>query len=106
MPVTGLPYGQNQEVNAQQSAAPMGAPAGPGGGGGAPAGGAGRPMGPDGIFGGTERPGEPMTAGAMMGPGAPGHTMPSLPDDNSAALRALIAEAPPHLTDYLLRLLD
>lgn len=77
-PVTGLPYGQNQALQAQQSAAPLSAPApGGGGAGSAPApttSPAGPPnLGPAGAFSPTQRPGEPLTAGVDWGagPGAP-----------------------------------
>jgi hypothetical protein len=57
MPVSGLPYGQNQAVNQMQGAAPMmdtsdtGAP----------------PIIP--LHAPSQRPGEPVTAGVPVGPG-------------------------------------
>jgi hypothetical protein len=41
-----------------------------------------------------------------MGPRSNGANLPHIPVDNSQALRAIIAEAPSELRDYLLTLLD
>lgn len=87
LPQTGLPYGENQELNAAQSAMPMGTPQQGGG-----AGGGGRrpqPRGADGIFGPTTRPNEPLTAGVDMGPGAPANPGPVLEDNPDLFLQAL-----------------
>ena len=65
---SGGAYGQRQAAEAQQSAAPMAA-GGPEGGppqGAAPQGGGAA----GGVFGPSERPGEPATYGAMTGPQA------------------------------------
>lgn len=57
--ITGLPYGQNQEVNDLQAAAPLPQQAG------APS-----PRSVEGLFDRpTERPDEPLTAGASFGDG-------------------------------------
>jgi len=70
--MSGMPYGENAEFNTMQSAAPMSAsptvrPSR--GGGRAASGGArgGSPMAP--LFAPTQRPDEPLTAGAPFGPG-------------------------------------
>lgn len=64
-PVTGLPYGENQDLNTQQAAAPMAGTT------------AGQPvpplvalpsMTPD-LYAPSDRPDEPVTAGASVGPG-------------------------------------
>lgn len=89
---SGLPYGENKAVNEQQSAAPMSPQAAPVGGGSAPRPGAQRP--PDGVFGPTNRPGEPLTAGVDYGPG-PGGRAPILPDDPDLLIKAL-AQLNPH----------
>jgi len=108
-PVTGLPYGQNQALQAQQSAAPLSAPApGGGGAGSAPApttSPAGPPrMGPAGAFSPTQRPGEPLTAGVDWGAG-PGAPPKALPDDAYMAARALYAVSPtPELERLIARL--
>ena len=102
---TGLPYGQNQAVNAQQSAVPMspgsqGAAAGgsPSPAGGPPAFGAG------GVFSPTERPGEPLTAGVDWGAG-PGVRPSHLPEDPYLVAKALYAVAPsPELERLIARL--
>lgn len=104
MPYRGLPYGENQAVNEQQSAAPMSqGQAAPAGGGSAPRPGAQRP--PDGVFAPTQRPNEPMTAGIDYGPGPGAPLIPPMDPDRNYHLRAAIAEVP-ELADYLLRLLD
>lgn len=69
--MTGLPYGENADFNEMQSAAPLRATPDAGartrnksqstGGGSSPA--------PVGIFQPTQRPDEPVTAGAPVGPG-------------------------------------
>ena len=70
--MTGMPYGENAEFNTMQSAAPMSASptVRPSRGGGRAASGGGRggsPMSP--LFAPTQRPDEPLTAGAPFGPG-------------------------------------
>lgn len=66
-PITGLPYGQNQELNNVQGAAPMAATATPNGqqGSAAPSAPAPTP-----LFAPTQRPGEPLTEGNPMGAGS------------------------------------
>lgn len=90
MQYTGLDYGDNQAVNDQQSAAPMNRPqAAPGGGGRSP-----RPVaqrGPDGVFGPTERPQEPLTAGVDFGPGR-GINGPVLADNPDLMIQAWAAK--------------
>lgn len=101
----GLGYGENKAINDLQSSAPMQSQ---GGGGGAPPrqGGGGRPpMGPNGIFGPSERPGEPITSGVDAGPGAGAPITPRFDDDVNYMVRAIAAENP-HLADYLLGLAD
>ena len=68
--MTGMPYGENAEFNTMQAAAPMSAagqttaraprPRQPRGG---------RDQGPVPLFSPTQRPDEPVTAGAPFGPG-------------------------------------
>lgn len=82
MPVTGLSYGENQEVNDQQSAAPMGAPQGNRGA--APRPGGMQAPGPEGVFGPSGRPGEPMTTG--LGSAAQGPRLEENPDLHLQAL--------------------
>lgn len=94
---SGLPYGDNQAVNSVADGAPMGRP---GGGPPAPAGRGSSPrvrMGPEGVFGPTERPAEPLTAGVDWGPG-PGASVPPamLPDDPDMILRAIVASGDYH----------
>ena len=63
--VSGLPYGEGQELMTTQQAAPMsGSTPGTSGGGGVPL----AQMSPD-LFSPTDRPDEPVTAGANFGPG-------------------------------------
>lgn len=80
----GGDYGDRTAMAAQQGAAPMRAV--PGSGGQAVPGPAQQPP-PLDVFGPTERPGEPPTAGVPAGPGDPG--LPSfLPDDPHELARA------------------
>lgn len=84
---SGLPYGENKAVSEQQSAAPMSPQGAPGGGGASP-----RPAaqrGPNGVFGPSERPNEPLTAGVDFGAGR-GAATPMLPDDPDLLLKALV----------------
>lgn len=67
-PVTGLPYGENLELNTQQGAAPM-AGTTVGTGEGAPPQVPLPSMSPD-LYAPTNRPGEPVTTGSASGPGA------------------------------------
>lgn len=72
---SGGPHGSRQQMQAMQSAAPMQqaqAPAGL----------------REGVFGPTQRPGEPITAGAPLGPG-PGPAGPEPSGDPDMVLRAL-----------------
>ena len=82
---SGGAYGERQAAEAQQAAAPMaaGGPESPASGGAAPAGG----PAPEGVFGATERPGEPATAG-MMGRG---QAVAQAPEE---ALRIMYARFP------------
>ena len=101
---SGLPYGENQAVNQQASAAPMAATAAPGGSA-APRPAGGRPkFGAEGVFGPTDRPGEPMTAGIDWGPGAGAPPPAMLPDDPDLILRALVSQVGYH--PDLLRILN
>lgn len=99
----GLDYGENKQVNRLAASAPMGGP--PTQGGGAPRQGGRPPMGPNGIFGASERPGEPITSGIDAGPGAGAPMTPRFDDDVNYMVRAIAAENP-HLADYLLGLAD
>lgn len=90
---TGLAYGENKAVNEQQSAAPLSA-AGTPGAGVPPSPRRALPTGEEGIFGGTDRPHEPMTSGVDMGAG-PGAQQPLMQEDPNMLLRAL-ADAFPH----------
>lgn len=100
MEFSGLPYGDNKAMNELASAAPTQ----PQQGGGSQGGGGRAPMGPEGVFGPTSRPGEPMTAGVDFGPGA-GRADADLPEeDPNMLLRAIITKVGPH--PDLLRLLS
>lgn len=88
LPHRGLPYGENQAVNDQQGQAPMGSPPGPGGAGGGPSASGPPPQGQDGVFGPSNRPGEPPTAGVPWGPGSDGHQGPVLEDNPDLLLQA------------------
>jgi len=68
-PITGLPYGQNQELNAEQAAAPLAQTPGPGAAAPSPGSGPAMPPPPTPFAAPTERPNEPVTAGAALGPG-------------------------------------
>ena len=84
--ISGLPYGENADFNEMQSSAPLRAtpgaamqnpsPSSPAGGG---------PLLPPQMFSATQRPDEPVTAGAPFGPGAgpmrpQGRVAPSMSD--------------------------
>lgn len=73
-PVTGLPYGQGQEVIDQQRMAPLPQAAGPSGSptasGGSGQGAMAMPPPPTPLGAGTLNPDQPVTAGAQFGPGA------------------------------------
>lgn len=99
--VSGLPYGDGQEFYDLQSSAPMGSsPAKPRmrGGNAAPQGVTATP-----LFAPTQRPDEPVTAGAPFGPGAGPDSVPQqrttltqtletlLPYDETGDIRALLA---------------
>lgn len=87
----GGDYGDRKEMVQAQQGAPLPAEGGPAGAGGG-AGGRGGGVPPDGIFGPSGRPGEPMTAGVPFGPGdnGPANLVDSDPD---MLLRALYAES-------------
>jgi hypothetical protein len=97
-PVTGLPYGQGQQLQQTQAAAPMSAsPGGPvpqsalagllgGGGGGAPA-----QRTPFGAA--TAQPNTPVTAGANAGPG-PDQSALGIPQQSQQDMQALLAYLP------------
>ena len=98
----GGDYGDRSELVAQQKAAPLAATGGvvqaP------PVGGSPRP---GGVFGPTERPGEPVTAGVDMGPGPGAPPTPAAllpPEDPNMLLRAIVATVGPH--PDLLRMLN
>ena len=103
----GLGYGENKAVNQQASSAPMAGRLPGGGGGQAQAGGppaARTPMGAEGVFGATNRPGEPVTAGVDWGPGT-GAPPQVLEDDPYLLARALLRVAPsPQLEALVARL--
>lgn len=87
MEMSGLPYGENQAVNEQAQAAPMGGQPAPGA---APGAGPRGPRLPDGgAFGPTAMPGQPVTAGM--------NHQPIIPPDPDAMLRGA-AEASRSLT--------
>lgn len=97
--VTGLPYGQNQDLNDAQAAAPLAqtvtpSPTTPDAQGGNPAGPPPNTVVP--FSAPTQRPDEPVTAGAPLGPG-PGPTvspsaMAAVPYNNAkATLSSVIA---------------
>ncbi|HEY7821626.1 MAG TPA: hypothetical protein VIG24_02270, partial [Acidimicrobiia bacterium] len=94
----GLPYGQNQQVNQLQGAAPMQSQGGNGGGQPQPQGGNRQS-----AFAGTDRMDEPMTAGIDMGPGDPGpDDLPPM-DDRDLLVRAMLANPTlSHLHPYLM----
>lgn len=98
---TGGDYGDRKATLDQQRGAPL---ATAGGGGAAPAPG-GPPPDPNGIFGPTTRPGEPLTAGIDWGAGPGAPVVPQFADDVNLVVRAIAAENP-HLADYLLALAD
>jgi len=93
----GGDYGDRQALVGQQQAAPLasagrGQPAAPGG------------VSPEGIFGPTAHPGEPITAGVDTGPG-PGSNQPILDDDPYLLAKALLKVAPsPQLEQLVARL--
>lgn len=96
-----MDYGDNKQINQQIQSAPM--EPGQGGGGPRQGGGAAGP-GPQGIFGPTERPGEPMTAGVDAGPGE-GAPQELLAEDPYLMARALYQAAPsPQLERLMARL--
>lgn len=97
------PYGERKQLENAQKSIPL-----PVAGQNVPA----PPPGPDpgvaavlseGVFGGTRRPEEPITAGVDVGPG-PGRETPVLPNDPNMVLRALIAAGYDH--PDLVRLLN
>jgi hypothetical protein len=103
---TGLPYGENEAVNDQQAAAPLSSP-GPAT---SAAASPGRGRGPHlarfgdaGIFSGTQRPGEPLTAGVDFGPGV-GRSGGTGGDDPYLLLQAIYQAYPsPQLERLLAR---
>lgn len=98
----GGSYGDRKELEDAQRAQPLPAEGGPPGSG--PAGGGGRGGGipPDGIFGATGRPDEPMTAGVPFGPGADGDVS-LVGSDPVAEIRAVYKHFP---SPALRRLID
>lgn len=90
---SGLGYGENKAVNEQQQAAPL-SPAGTPGAGAGPSPRRALPIGEDGIFGGTDRPAEPMTAGVDWGEGPGAPPGPILEEDHNMLLRAIVAQYP------------
>lgn len=103
---SGLDYSKNKAVNDQMAAAPTRPQQGGGGPGGMQPG---PSQGPDGIFGPTDRPDEPLTAGvdAGAGPGAP--MVPAFEPDQNIGIRAIVAEVAqnrPELAEYIIGLAD
>ncbi len=92
---TGGPVGQRQQLETAQGAVPLpenrgGSPGGP-----PPSPGGNNPIIPVNrldVFGATQRPGEPLTAGAAAGPG-PGQ-IGMLPPDNMQRLKAIQMQYP------------
>ena len=89
--MTGLPYGENADFNEMQSSAPLAAtpgaasnplPTQPGG----PA--------PTGMFTPSQRPDEPVTAGAPFGPGPGTQSMAPSPRRLSQVLDSISADSP------------
>lgn len=79
--IPGLPYGEQQEMNAiQGSAAMFEQPSPP-------------PM-PTGLFADTERPDEPVTAGIASGPGEGPSPMLSFREQSDADVQALMTYMP------------
>jgi hypothetical protein len=91
--MTGLPYGENADFNEMQSSAPLRAtpgaamlnPSNP-----SPAGGGTPPPAP--MFSPSQRPNEPVTAGAPFGPGA-GPMRPERPKKTFSTSMQLLADA-------------
>lgn len=106
---SGGDYGDRKALATQQAGAPMSPQGGESTGAGvAPAGAqgaAGPPSyGPQGVFGPTARPGEPLTAGVDWGAG-PGAPPKALPDDAYIAAKALYSISPtPELERLIARL--
>ena len=89
--MTGLPYGENADFNEMQSSAPLAAtpgaasnplPTQPGG----PA--------PTALFSPTQRPDEPVTAGAPFGPGPGTQAMTPKPRRLSQVLDSIAVDSP------------
>ena len=103
--MTGMPYGENQEFNTLQSMAPMSAagqttaratsrqPRG---------GGQGAPMVP--LFSPTQRPDEPITAGAPFGPGDGPAPRPMDQESLTSIYSRIAMNDPSGETEYLLSL--
>lgn len=103
---TGGPMGQRQQLEAAQSAIPLPAAPGPGSppsaAGPAPGGEGPPPVERPDVFGPSQRPDEPLTAGAALGPGQ--SSMGLLPDDPVLAMRAALMQSwDPDLARYLER---
>lgn len=92
---SGQPYGDRQALVAQQQAAPLQSSSEPT----APRGLTG------GVFGPTERPGEPPTSGAPLGPGRSPEPIPTpAQEDPDLMLRAIYSVFPhPDIARLLLR---
>lgn len=92
-----LPHGSRQVLEAQASAGASSAGASSGGGPVLP------PVPTTGVFGPTSRPGEPISAGAPVGPG-PGPTQPAFEEDPDIFLRAVYSRFPhPDIARLLMR---
>jgi len=92
--VTGLPYGQGQQLMAQQAAAPMAATP--------------LPPPPPELHAPTQRPGEPVTHGADAGPGADSSILsmtPGLPATGGAVSQAISRAAAADTSGVLQQLL-
>ena len=90
--MTGMPYGENAEFNTMQGAAPMSAAGQTTARAPRPKAGRGGGQGPVPLFSPTQRPDEPVTAGAPFGPG-----------DGPPAMRSPMRSV--NLSDTLLKLL-
>ena len=88
---TGQPYGARQQLEQFQQSGPMLPPPSPPAAGGVAPPQAAPPVAPLDPFAPTNRPGEPITAGVPVGPGATGQ--PLLAPDRAAKWRAIYMQA-------------
>jgi hypothetical protein len=94
MEYEGLDYGDNKALNDQAAAAPLTSQGTPGAGASPSSRRVLPARGPAGIFGPTDRPNEPLTAGVDFGPGPGRAPSPVIPDDPNLLLRALVQTYP------------